>query len=242
MTMNLNTKKRLYEYTKRIAYKELDFNPIKDTDVFLDNYKKHDMAIRDAVSKYVAEGWIVYPLGVDKREERVIVKNDIPDLYIERSFLSNTLLFCLEIKTKSSKKFIGWINKRAHKGYTELIDNCNIPIYIANCYSPKTDKKLNKWYWHQINNEYTETTAWDKNTVCIFSKIFEGLPFIDESIEIHFEDKKGVNIMINGAVLFNVTLGNRNASVFFVFSRLLTTRRCTYTYIRIRKKNGGDIS
>jgi len=44
--------------------------------------------------------------------------------------------------------------------------------------------------------------------------------------------------MNNGAVIFNVTLPPKNASVIF-FVRLYYTIAITYTYIRIRTKKGG---
>ena len=43
--------------------------------------------------------------------------------------------------------------------------------------------------------------------------------------------------MINGGVIFNVTLPPKNASVFFS-SRLLTILYSLYTYIFIKRKKG----
>jgi len=213
MSMNLDTKKCLYEYKEMITYKDLDFIPTKNKLDFLKRYDRHDIATEYAIQKYKEHGWDVYSLGVNRRNKKIIVEHDVPDLYLERKFLSNILFFCLEIKTKTKRDYIGWINKRAYDGYNELTKKCKIPIYIGDALFPKNTDVPQEWFWHPIDIEYEETTAWDKNKVCIISKIYQGLPFIDEPIEIYLERKKGENAVINGAVNFNVTLPPKNDTV-----------------------------
>lgn len=115
----------------------------------------------------------MYPLGVNLRESRVIIENELPDYLVEK----DNNLFCFDAKSKSSSKSFGWINERAAISYRKLAKQCLVRIYLI-FVQVVAGKVLEKTGSCNIEDEPVNIrNAWDRNTVWVFS-CEEGLPFI----------------------------------------------------------------
>lgn len=163
--------KKIKEMIQKEYGEFLDYIPIKTKDEFLKNYKMHDIAQEYLISKIIDLGIKVTPLGKDLREKRVIMKNEIPDFYIERYNIE----FAFDIKSKSSIKYFGWINERAVKGYKKFSCDTGLNVY-AFFVLIKDEKVVNKIGFSNINEkELKIERAWDGNIIYKY-KWNKGLP------------------------------------------------------------------
>jgi len=71
------------------------------------------------------------------------------------------------VKSKSSKDFFGWVNKRAAEEYSTIKRKCNIPVYL-NFVCVKDGKVTDvghssiEWLWKK------EKESWDGDIVRIY--------------------------------------------------------------------------
>ncbi|MEX2681258.1 MAG: hypothetical protein Q6373_006635, partial [Candidatus Sigynarchaeota archaeon] len=79
---------------------ELGFSLIKSREQFLSNYSLHDGAIPFVISKYLQHNFLLYPVGVDLRNKEVIINNELPDFFAEKTMdngsSDNITQFCFD--------------------------------------------------------------------------------------------------------------------------------------------------
>jgi len=102
--------------------KVLDFEPKKTTAQFLDNYKKHDIALRKVTTYFQQRRFTVIHYGLDKRNER-IWGDDRPDLLIWRNGYWLAFIDC-----KGHSEDTWFINERAYNTYLDYSRLYQIPI------------------------------------------------------------------------------------------------------------------
>jgi hypothetical protein len=141
----------------------LSFIPIKTVEQFILGYKKHDVACSYIAKQYLQHGYILYSLGVDLREKRVFIKNEMPD-YIAESERGE--IFCFDSKAKSSTQYFGWVNERAVLSYRQLARECNVEIYL-NFAQVMGGRIIKVGHARVENNPIKKIRAWNGNTVWV---------------------------------------------------------------------------
>jgi len=136
----VNTKKRdaIIEYAKKqilVDISTLGYLLVKTTDRFRSNYNLHDDALQYVLSVYSKHGYMLTPIGVDLRNEKVMVLNALPDYMVERcngssSNDNNNSIFCFDLKAKSDIRYFGYVNKRDAVSYRRLADECDVKVYV----------------------------------------------------------------------------------------------------------------
>jgi len=108
--------------------RELDFEPIKSKEQFLENYNKHDVAM-DVFKNYCRKfpGLFVFPYGEDSRNKKVWAQgNDKPDLRAYFKPTKNTSL--IDVKGHTNRNFM--INKRAYDSYINWGNKLHHRVFI----------------------------------------------------------------------------------------------------------------
>jgi len=133
----VNTKEKIdaiIEYAKKqmlVDISTLGFPLVKTADRFRSNYNLHDDALQYVLSVYSKHGYMLTPIGVDLRNEKVMVLNALPDYMVERCDGSdNNTIFCFDLKAKSDIKYFGYVNKRDAVSYRRLADECSVKVYV----------------------------------------------------------------------------------------------------------------
>ena len=133
----MNTKEKIdaiIEYAKKqmlVDISTLGFPLVKTADRFRSNYNLHDDALQYVLSVYSKHGYMLTPIGVDLRNEKVMVLNALPDYMVERCDGSdNNTIFCFDLKAKSDIKYFGYVNKRDAVSYRRLADECSVKVYV----------------------------------------------------------------------------------------------------------------
>ena len=109
-----------------IKLSTLGFTIIKTEKHFEEAYAMHDAACAYVVHQYLQKKYTIYPIGIDLRKQKVIVKDELPNYFVEK----NGEIFCFDAKAKSSVRFFGWVNDRAIRSYRKLARTCNVPVYL----------------------------------------------------------------------------------------------------------------
>lgn len=104
----------------------LGFTIIKTDKHFQEAYAMHDAACACAVHQYLQRKYVIHPIGVDLRQKKVIIKDELPNYFAEK----NDEIFCFDAKAKSSVKYFGWVNERAAISYRKLATICEVPVYL----------------------------------------------------------------------------------------------------------------
>lgn len=104
----------------------LGFTIIKSEGHFRKSYEMHDKACAHIVHQYLRKKYIVYPIGVDLREQEVIIENELPNYFAEKE----EEIFCFDGKAKTKLNHFGWVNDRAARSYRKLAKTCNVPLYL----------------------------------------------------------------------------------------------------------------
>jgi len=137
----VNTKEKrdaIIEYAKKqilVDISTLGFPLVKTSDRFRSNYNLHDDALQYVLSVYSKHGYMLTPIGVDLRNEKVMVLNVLPDYMVERcdgssNSSDNNTIFCFDLKAKSDIKYFGYVNKRDVVSYRRLADECDVKVYV----------------------------------------------------------------------------------------------------------------
>lgn len=93
------------------------------------NYEKHDPAERRVKELLKPWGLTAKNWGIDEREiDDHLVFDDKMDLKIYRE---DTLVGIVEVKRKTSDRWMFKINKRHWDHYTDINDEYDIPVYIV---------------------------------------------------------------------------------------------------------------
>jgi len=164
-----------------IPISKLKNKPIKSKNQFLKNYNQHDKATKVISLTYFQNNFSLHPIGKDLRFESVLIKNEVPDYYVEKIIdTKNIISFCFDVKSKSKKDYFGWINKRSIEDYQRFSQYCDVDVYIIFIIIEKNQIIRDFAYSNVFNDEIDHTIAWDKNEVLIFP-YNEGLPFINRN-------------------------------------------------------------
>lgn len=146
--------------------------PIKDTGYFQKAYALHDLASTYVIHQYLQRKYTIFPIGVDLRQRRVIIENEVPDYLAERG----KELFCFDVKSKTSLRYFGWVNERAVRSYRELVNECNISVYLIFVHVVQGKVGMVTGYSDVCQHpKVKDVRAWNGNRVWIFDWK-EGLP------------------------------------------------------------------
>lgn len=125
----MNKKTCILNYVQKqtpINLSTLGFTVIKSKKQFTNAYAMHDVACAYAVHQYLRKKYAIHPIGVDLRQQNVIIKDELPNYFAEK----NDVVFCFDPKAKSSVKHFGWVNERAVVSYRKLAKTCDVPVYL----------------------------------------------------------------------------------------------------------------
>lgn len=125
----MDKKRCILNYVQKqtpIDLSTLGFTVIKTDKHFQEAYAMHDVACAYVVHQYLRRKYTIHPIGVDLRKERVIIKDELPNYFVEK----NDEVFCFDAKAKSSLQYFGWVNERAAKSYRKLAKTCNVAVYL----------------------------------------------------------------------------------------------------------------
>jgi hypothetical protein len=125
----MDKKQCILDYAQRqtpVNLSTLGFTVIKTDKQFQEAYAMHDMACAFIVHQYLRNKYTIYPIGVDLRQQKVIIKDELPNYFAEK----NGEIFCFDAKAKSSVRHFGWVNERAAISYRKLAATCRVPVYL----------------------------------------------------------------------------------------------------------------
>lgn len=100
----------------------LEFDPVKTTEQFLNNYEKHDRAVEIVGERLRLAGFVVLPYGPDRRAERTW-GDDRPDLLIWKN---GYRLSFADVKGRSKDQWM--VNERAYKAYVNYSRDFGLPM------------------------------------------------------------------------------------------------------------------
>jgi len=159
----------------------LNFSPVKTKEQFLTNYSLHDNASSYVALKYLQNNFSLHPIGKDLRDQRVMIKNEVPDYYSERivdiETREDNINFCFDVKSKRNLDYFGWVNERAIHGYKRLTAKCNVKIFLVFILMENNIPTDNFGYSNISEAPIYTKIAWDQNKVLIYNW-YKGLPFL----------------------------------------------------------------
>jgi hypothetical protein len=171
----------IIEYAKKqmlVDISTLGFPLVKTADRFRSNYNLHDYALQYVLSEYSKHGYILMPIGVDLRNEKVMVLNALPDYMVEKCDDSSSI-FCFDLKAKSDIKYFGYVNKRDAVSYRRLADECSVKVYVIFvniCKENDMIRIIRKiGYSNILDKPIRKERIWDGNIVWVY-EWYEGLP------------------------------------------------------------------
>jgi hypothetical protein len=171
----------IIEYAKKqmlVDISTLGFSLVKTTDRFRFNYNLHDDALQYVLSEYSKHGYILTPIGVDLRNEKVMVLNALPDYMVEKCDDSSSI-FCFDLKAKSDIKYFGYVNKRDAVSYRRLADECSVKVYVIFvniCKENNMIRIIKKIGYSNIRDKpIRKERMWDGNIAWVY-EWYEGLP------------------------------------------------------------------
>jgi hypothetical protein len=182
----VNTKEKrdtIIEYAKKqilVDISTLGFPLMKTSDRFRSNYNLHDYALQYVLSVYTKHGYTLTPIGVDLRNEKVMVLNALPDYMVERcdDGNDNNNIFCFDLKAKSDIRYFGYVNKRDAVSYRRLADECDVKVYVifVNISESNNTIRIKKiGYSNILDKPIRKERMWDGNIAWIY-EWYEGLP------------------------------------------------------------------
>jgi hypothetical protein len=157
---------------------------VKTTDRFRSNYNLHDDVLQYVLSEYSKHGYTLTPIGVDLRNEKVMVLNTLPDYMVERcdgssnSSDNNNSIFCFDIKAKSDIRYFGYVNKRDAVSYRRLADECDVKVYVifVNICKENNMIRIRKIGYSNIPDKpIRKEMMWDGNIVWVY-EWYKGFP------------------------------------------------------------------
>jgi hypothetical protein len=184
----VNTKEKrdtIIEYAKKqmlVDISTLGFPLMKTSDRFKSNYNLHDDALRYVLSVYTKHGYMLTPIGVDLRNEKVMVLNALPDYMVEKC--DGSSIFCFDLKAKSDIRYFGYVNKRDAVSYRRLADECDVKVYVifVNISESNNTIRIRKiGYSNVLDKPIKKERMWDGNIAWIY-EWYEGLPELDSPL------------------------------------------------------------
>jgi len=165
----MDKRRCILNYAQRqtpIDLSTLGFPIIKTDKQFKKSYSIHDMACAYVVHQYQQRKYTIHPIGLDLREHRVIIKDELPDYFAEK----DDEVFCFDVKSKSSTRHFGWVNERAIINYRKLSKECDVPVYLIFVqvivgYFIGEVGYSDIWWKPKVRNY----RAWDGNRVWMFN-------------------------------------------------------------------------
>lgn len=97
----------------------------------LSNYELHDVGHEEAVRRLVEEGYRVEEWGIDRRHddgEEGIIFDDAMDFKV---YHGDTLVGLMDVKTKSSARWMGRFNARHYDHYSEHAETFDVPAFVV---------------------------------------------------------------------------------------------------------------
>jgi hypothetical protein len=171
----------IIEYVKKqmlVDISTLGFPLVKTADRFRSNYNLHDDALQYVLSVYTKHGYTLTPIGVDLRNEKVMVLNALPDYMVERcdDGSDNNNIFCFDLKAKSDIRYFGYVNKRDAVSYRRLADECSVKVYVIFVNIYKENNMIRKvGYSNILDKPIRKERMWDGNVAWVY-EWYEGLP------------------------------------------------------------------
>lgn len=142
----------------------LGFTIIKTDKQFNEAYAMHDVACSYAVLQYLQKKFTIHPIGVDLRQQKVIIKDELPNYFAEK----NEDVFCFDPKAKTSIDNFGWVNERAAESYRKLAKACNVQVCL-NFVHVVSGKVTGEVGHCDVEKEpIRKDRAWDGNIVWIY--------------------------------------------------------------------------
>lgn len=96
-----------------------------------DNYQLHDVAEEEVVNRLVGHGYDVVQRGIDMRDDdgsEGLIYSDEMDFEIR---WNGEPIALLDVKSKSSQKWMGWFNERHYESYYEWSEELDVPVFVA---------------------------------------------------------------------------------------------------------------
>lgn len=164
-----------------IPIEKLRNKPIKTKKQFLENYDRHDLATKTLAMIYFENNFSLHPIGKDLRHQKVFIKNEVPDYYVEKIIdTKEKIEFCFDVKSKSRKSSYGWINEKSIKDYRKFSRICGVKVFGLYMIVENRTIVRDFAYSEIFQNRINQLIASDGNTVFVFEyKI--GLPFIKKN-------------------------------------------------------------
>ena len=106
----------------------------------------------------------IFALGKDIRNKDALIKNSLPDFILIRDYD----IIALDIKSKSTTDYFGWVNERAVDGYRKFVKKINIPTYALFIHVNLIAKQFIVGYSDIMTTPQKTIIAHDKNKVQIF--------------------------------------------------------------------------
>ena len=165
----MNKKQCILDFVQKqipVKLSTLGFTIIKSEENFRKAYEMHDKACAHIVHQYLREKYVVYPIGVDLREQEVMIENELPNYIAEKG----DEIFCFDGKAKSKINYFGWVNDRAARSYRMLVKICDVPLYLnfVQVVGGRVTGKIG--HCNIMNEPKTKNhRAWNGNIVWIFN-------------------------------------------------------------------------
>lgn len=163
----MDKKRCMLNYAQRqtpVDLSTLGFTIIKTDKQFRESYAMHDVACAYVVHQYLQRKYIIHPIGVDLRQQKVIIKDELPNYFAEK----NNEVFCFDAKAKSSTGYFGWINERSAKSYRQLAATCNVAVYLNFVQVVGGRVKGQTGYCSVIDEPIDKKRAWNGNIVWVY--------------------------------------------------------------------------
>lgn len=169
-----------------IPLEQLKHDPIKTKEQFLNNYKQHDQATQYVALEFLKNNFSLHPIGKDHRNTRVFIENETPDYFLEKIIdltpYEIPKKFCLDIKSKSSYHFFGYVNLNAFQKYKKFSQACNMEVFLIFCLISKDSTNqfnpVHNLGYSSLSSKIKSTIkAKDGNKVLIL-EWKKGLPYV----------------------------------------------------------------
>lgn len=125
----MDKKRCILNYAQRQTPADLStlgFTIIKTDKQFNEAYAMHDVACVYVVHRYLRKKYTIHPIGIDLRQRKVIIKDELPNYFAEK----DDEAFVFDVKAKSSTRYFGWVNERAVISYRKMSKRCDVPVYL----------------------------------------------------------------------------------------------------------------
>lgn len=111
-----------------------------DGNSLLENYDVHDMGEKYIIQQLEFDGFRVESWGMDKRHDNdgLLFEDNKVDLKV---YDGDVLVCLLEVKTKTSHRYMGSMNERHYIKYRKIANTHNVPTFVGFFEFPRNSDK-----------------------------------------------------------------------------------------------------